>query len=65
MISSNIQALFKIEIQPNMSEQDKKRRRIDEFVYLQYTKKIIFFLKKSILRKRWEWRWNKNEKKAF
>ena len=75
MISSTIQALFKIKIQPNMSEQEKKRLRMYDLLDVKnqakiplstmYKAKNFFLQKKSFLRERGVEDWIKNEKKAF
>ena len=78
MISSNIQALFKIKIQPNMLDEVKKRQRIYDLLNPETKLKVIFWTytkqrkklqKKSFLRKRGSEVLNKkkkkNEKKAF
>ena len=67
---------LKIEIQPNMNEQEMKRHRIYDFLNAEtkpkflcrpYTKqrKTFFLQKKTFLRKRGVEDSTKNEKKAF
>ena len=61
MINSIIKALFKIKIQPDMSEKENKRQRIydllntetkPKFLCLPYTKKRIFFTEKELFKKK-------------
>ena len=76
MISSIIQALFKIKIPPNMSEQEKKRQRIydllnaesnPKFLCLPYTnqRKGFFSQKKRLLRKMGSGGLNQKRKEGF
>ena len=50
MISSNIQAILKIKILPNMSEKEKKRQRIYDLLNAE-TKPKIFCLSYTMQRK--------------
>ena len=59
MLSSIIQALFSIKIEPNMSEQEKKWQRIydllnaetkPKFLCLPYTKQRKFFTGKELFK---------------
>ena len=53
MISSIIQALFfKIKIQSNMSEQEKKQQRIYDLLNCKTKPKFLCLQKKTFLRKR-------------
>ena len=61
MITSIIQALFENKLQPNMSDQEKKRQWIYDFLNaklmflcLSFTKQRKDFTWKSFLRKSWE-----------
>ena len=65
MISSIIQALFKIKIQTNMSEQEKKRQRLcyllyaetkPKFLCLSYTKQRKKITEKEIFKEKGEWK---------
>ena len=74
MISSIIQALFKIKIQSSMSEQEKKQQRIYDllknqakfFLSTLYKAKKNFFYCKRTFSGKWGVEvWTKNEKNAF
>ena len=42
MISSIMQALFEIRTQPNMSEHEKKRQRINDLLHAETKPKVFF-----------------------
>ena len=76
MISSTIQALFKIKIQPNMSEQEKKttknvwfawrKKTKPKFLYLPCTKqRTFFFTEKELFKGKGGGGLNKKWKEGF
>ena len=74
MINSIIQALFKIKIQPNTSEQEQKGQRIyylinaetkPKFLCLTYTKQRNIFTQEKSLRERRSGGLNKKRKEGF
>ena len=74
MISSIIQALFKIKIQPNMSKQEKKRQRIydllnaetkPKFLCLPYTKQRKSLYHKRAFKDKEKWRIEQKTQRRF
>ena len=73
MISSIIQALFKIKIQSSMSEQEKKQQRIYDLLKnklnsfcLHYTKqRKIFFTVKELFLENGEWKFEQKMKRML
>ena len=64
MISSIIQVLFKIKIQPNISDQEKKRQWIYDLLNAESKLKFLCLQRKNIFFTRVE-DCRKNEKKAY
>ena len=70
MISSIIQTLRKIEIQPNMSEQEKKRQKIYDLLYAETKTKFLgqrtfFFTEKELFKEKGSEGFNKKRKEGF